>query len=148
MVDAERAVRWNRFSRARFRLEVKNYQIHELIGPLSRFYPALCFVNAELCLDDGTVLSAFAHRGRVTTWGLPERQSAAQWERAARAHEVKNIEDAYEDDDVREDAEFGMLEEALSHWDRRVRSALSRATPGAARRRPAMPRQTRAVRRR
>jgi len=34
------------------------------------------------------------------------------------------------------------------HWDRRVRSALRRATNGAARRRSTMPTQTRAVRRR
>src|SRR5262249_47563350 len=112
------------FSQKQFGLEVKNYQIHEMIRPLSTFYPAVCFVNAELCLDDGTVISAFAHGSRGATWNLPEKRSDFHWTRAARAHGVK-IHDAYEDDDVRSDAEFGMLHEAVVHWDSRVRSPLA-----------------------
>jgi len=123
-VSAGTVSRWGRFSRARFRLEVKNYQIHEMLRPLSKFYPALCFVNAELCLDDGTVMSAFAHRGRGTMWNLPQRRTDAQWKRAAVAHKVSDMDDAYEDDDVRDDAEFAMLLEALAHWDERVRHDL------------------------
>jgi len=67
--------RWGRFSQARFRLEVKNYQIHEVLRPLSKFYPAVCFVNAESCLDDSTAKSAFAYRGRGVTWNphVPQR---------------------------------------------------------------------------
>ncbi len=87
--------RWGRFSRARFRLEVKNYQIYELLRPLSKFYPAVYFANAELCLDDSTVMSAFAYRGRGVTWDLPESRSDTHWRRAALTHGVKDIEDAY-----------------------------------------------------
>lgn len=126
LATAQGVARWGRYSRARFRLEVKNYEIHEVITPMSRFYPALCFVNAELCLYDSTVQAACAHRGRRTTWSLPETQSDAHWRRAARRHKVKTLDEAYEDDDVRHDAELGMLKGALSHWDQRVRAALTR----------------------
>jgi hypothetical protein len=41
-------------------------------------------------------------------------------------HAVAKLEDAYEDDDVRRDAEHGMLTEALAHWDKRVLRTLKR----------------------
>lgn len=118
-------VRWSRFSRARFRLEVKNYQIHELIQPLSEFYPGLCFVNAELCLDDSTVMSAFAHRGAGATWDLPEGRQGVHWRRAARARGL-GAEEAYDNDDARNEAENGMLLEAAVHWNSRTRLTLIR----------------------
>jgi len=37
-----------------------------------------------------------------------------------------NMDDAYEDDDIRDEAEFAMLVEALAHWDERVRLILNR----------------------
>ncbi len=40
-----------------------------------------------------------------------------------------NMGDAYEDDDIRDEAEFAMLVEALAHWDERVRLILNRQRP-------------------
>ena len=46
--------------------------------------------------------------------------------RAAADHGVAKLEDSYEDDDVRYDAEEAMLAEGIAHWDERVLRALRR----------------------
>jgi hypothetical protein len=114
---------WHRFTRTAYELEVKNSQIHELLKLLSRHYPELCFVNSEICLDDGSVLSAFVRKGTCNIWDLPESRQNAHWRRGAVDHDI-SLEQAYGDDEVRADVERGMLAEALDHWDNRVLRAL------------------------
>ena len=109
-------------------MEVKNYDVYELLLPVSRFYAELCFINSELSLDDGEISAMYIARGRSTKWSLPEDRCDAHWRRAAEAHGVE-IDDAYEDDIVRSDAEEGMLAEAMSHWDTRVLRTLRRRKP-------------------
>lgn len=121
--SAKGTVTWHRFTRSAYELEVKNFQSHELFKPLSRHYRELCFVNSEICLDDGSVLSAFVRRGSGQIWELPETRQDAHWRGGALAHSM-SLEQAYDDDEVRADAERGMLVEALDHWDNRVLRAL------------------------
>lgn len=115
------------YTTATFTLEVKNVQIHEMLLPLSRCYPDVCFVNGELCLDDGSILSVFTRRGRQSQWDLPEARSDVHWENAAKIHGVSSMEDAYSDDDIRNEAQQAALSEAIDHWDIRVKRALRRA---------------------
>lgn len=122
--ESSRVDRCNEHWQFRFFLEVKDFQIHEILCPLSRLYPALCFVAVELCLDDGSFTSRFIHQGKASTWELPESSADAHWLRAARKLGIERMEDAYEDDAVIDDAESGMFLEALAHWDERVRDAL------------------------
>lgn len=119
--------RWHEGTQARYTLEVKNTQIHEMLLPLSRCYRHVCFVNSELCLDDGSIMSVFTRRGRQSKWDLPEARSDAHWKAAARQHGSKKINDAYDNDDIRSDAESASLSEALQQWDDRVRRVLRRA---------------------
>ena len=120
--------RWHEGTQARYTLEVKNTQIHEMLLPLSRCYPDVCFVNSEICLDDFSITSVFTRRGRHYQWDLPEVRSDAHWEVAAKAHGVKKMEDAYDDDNIRSEAVWAGLSEALDHhWDNRVRRTLRRA---------------------
>lgn len=56
-------IRWHGYTRLQDELEVKNTQIHEMLLPLSRCYLELCFVNSELCLDDGSTTSICTRRG-------------------------------------------------------------------------------------
>jgi hypothetical protein len=51
----------------------------------------------------------------------------AHWKTAAKQHRVRDMDDAYDDDDIRAEAESAMLSEALDHWDDRVTWALRRA---------------------
>jgi hypothetical protein len=121
--------RWHEGTQARYTLEVKNTQIHEMLLPLSRCYPDVCFVNSELCLDDGSIMGVFTRRGRQSKWDLPEARSDAHWAAAASQHGVYKMDDAYEDDDIRGDAESAGLSEAVQQWDDRVRRVLRRALP-------------------
>jgi hypothetical protein len=126
---SEPIARWHEGTQARYTVEVKNYQIHEMFLPLSRCYRDLCFVNSEICLDDSSVMSVFTRRGHQSKWDLPEARSDAHWEAAARQHGVSEMDEAYENDDIRWEAESAMLLEALQHWDDRVRRVLRRARP-------------------
>lgn len=114
---------WHRFTRTAYELEVKNSQIHELLKLLSRHYPELCFVNSEICLNDGLVLSAFVRKGSCRVWELPESRQDTHWRRGAVDNGI-SLKEAYDDDVVRADVEHGMLVEALDHWDNRVLRAL------------------------
>ena len=58
-----------------------------------------------------------------------EARSDAHWEAASRQHGGSEMDEAYENDDIRSEAESAMLLEALQHWDDRVRRILRRARP-------------------
>jgi len=120
---------WHGYARIEYELEVKNYEVHELLVPVSRSYTDLCFVDSEISLDSGEINGMYIARGRCSRWALPEGRCDAHWQRAAKEHGVAKIEDAYEDDGVRSDAEDGMLTEAMAHWDKRVLRALRRRNP-------------------
>jgi hypothetical protein len=68
----------------------------------------------------------YVARGRCSRWTLPEGRYNAHWNRAARENGFAKLDDAYEDDSVRSNAEKGMLAEALAHWDERVLRTLQR----------------------
>jgi hypothetical protein len=121
------SARWHEFAQARYTLEVKNTQIHQMLLPLSHCYPRLCFVNSELCLDDGSVLSVYSRKGRQFFWELPEKRSVMHWKAAAKLQGVENMEMAYDDDEVRRIAEDRMLTEGLLRWDQRFLRDLRRA---------------------
>jgi hypothetical protein len=116
---------WRGFSRAKYTLSLKNNEIHELFLPISRCYPALCFVNSQLD-DNGSIVSTFTKRGRQARWELPEERLEAYWKAAAKRHRIKNMEKAYDDAVCREGAEGCGLAEALNQWDDRVVLALKR----------------------
>lgn len=120
---------WHGYARIIYELEVKNYEVHTLLVPLSRSYTELCFVDSEISLDSGEINSMYIARGRCSKWALPEDRCDAHWQRAAKAQGVAKIEEAYEDDTIRSDAEDGMLAEAMAHWDKRVLRALRRCNP-------------------
>ena len=120
--------KWHSYDRALYEIEVKNYQIHELLLPLSQCYGALCFVDSEMCLDDGSIISVCVTEGRSATWALPEKRQTAHWKRAAKRHGVAKLTDAFEDDSVRSDAEDAMLSESLAHWDKRVLRVLGQGS--------------------
>jgi hypothetical protein len=117
---------WHGYARIEYGLEVKNYEVRELLVPLSKSYAELCFVDSELSLDSGEINSMYIARGRCSKWALPEDRCDAHWQRAAKENGVAKLTDAYEDDSVRSDAEEGMLAEAMSHWDKQVLRALRR----------------------
>jgi hypothetical protein len=123
---AERVAAWHGYARIEYGLEVKNYEVYELLTPLSRVYSDLCFVDSQISLDSGEIMAAYTARGRCSKWILSEERCGAHWERSAADHAVAELDDAYEDDDVRRDAEHGMLTEALAHWDKRVLRTLKR----------------------
>src|ERR1035438_9048021 len=83
--------RWHEGTQVRYTLEVKNTQIHEMLLPLSRCYRNVCFVNSELCLDDGSITSVFTRRGRQSKWDLPQVRIDAHWKAAAKQHGVKKV---------------------------------------------------------
>ena len=113
--------KWHTFARVLYEFEVKNNQMYVFLIPLSRCYAELCFVDSELCLDDGSVSSFYVSRGRVSTWDLPEDRQNSHWERAAKSHGFAELDDAcIADDNVRSDAETAMLTEGLTNWDDRV----------------------------
>ena len=120
---------WHGYARVEYSVEVKNYEIYHLLIPLSRSYPDLCIVDSEISLDSGEINSMYVTRGRCSKWTLPEDRCNAHWQRAATENGVAKIEDAYEDDSVRSDAEEGMLSEAMSHWDKRVLRTLRMRNP-------------------
>jgi len=120
---------WHGYARAEYGVEVKNYEIYNLLIPLSRSYAELCFVDSEISLDSSEINSMYIARGRSYRWTLPEDRCDAHWQRAAKVNGVAQLEDAYEDDGVRSDAEEGMLAEAMAHWDKRVLRALRRRVP-------------------
>jgi hypothetical protein len=121
-----RITRWHRYYQIEYSLELTNYELHELVQPLSRGYPHLVFIVSELCGDDGGLRSSFLHRGRCRQWSLPERAAGHHWRAAADAQGVKSLDDAYEDDLVRWDAERRMIDEGLRHWDSRLAVRLDR----------------------
>lgn len=112
-----RIASWHCWRRFRFFVEIKNFQIHGVLRPLSGLYPDLCFVAAELCLDDGSVTSRWIHRRRIRTWEMPDSRYDRHWKAAAREFEIDDVEAAYEDDTVRDQAELAMIEDALAHWE-------------------------------
>jgi len=122
-------VEWHGYARIEYRVEVKNYEIYQLLVPLSRSYAELCFVDSEISLDSGEINAMYVARGRCSRWALPEDRCNAQWQRAAKENGVAKLDDAYEDDAVRSDAEEGMLAEATAHWDKRVLRTLRRCNP-------------------
>ncbi len=122
--SASRLTQWHGYTRIEYRLEVKNYEVYELLVPLSRSYGDLCFVDSEISLDSGEINGRYIARGRCSTWPLPEDRCNAHWERAAKKNSIETLEDAYEDDSVRNDAEEAMLAEAMARWDKRVLLAL------------------------
>jgi hypothetical protein len=83
-------------------------------------------VDSQLSLDSGDIDAMYIARGRCSRWTLPEERCNAHWERAAQENGVAKLEDAYEDDDVRSNAEEGMLAEAIAHWDKHVLRMLRR----------------------
>jgi hypothetical protein len=117
---------WHAYARVVYEFEVKNYEIHRFLVPLSKCYTELCFVVSEICLADGSITSAYVTRGRASIWSLPEDRQNSHWERAAKGHGVAKLDDAYEDEEVRSDAEDNMLVEALEHWDKPVLCTLRR----------------------
>jgi hypothetical protein len=117
---------WHIYARIEYEVEVKNYEIFNLLIPLSRCYPELCLVDSQLSLDSGDIDAMYIARGRCSRWTLPEERCNAHWERAAQENGVAKLEDAYEDDDVRSNAEEGMLAEAIAHWDKHVLRMLRR----------------------
>jgi hypothetical protein len=119
-------VEWRGYARIEYRVEVKNYEIYQLLMPLSRSYPELCFVVSEISLDSGGINAIYVTRGRCSRWTLPEDRCDAHWNRAAKENGFAKLVDAYEDDSVRSVAEEGMLTEALAHWDQRVLRTLQR----------------------
>jgi hypothetical protein len=120
---------WHGYARVAYEIEVKNYEIYNLLTPLSRSYAGLCFVDSEISLDSGEINAMYIARGCCSRWTLPEDRCNSHWERAARENGVAKLEDAYEDDSVRSDAEEGMLSEAMAHWDKRVLRTLRRRNP-------------------
>lgn len=50
---AEPTEAWRGYIRVVYGLEVKNCEVYELLIPLSRAYPDLCFVDGQLSADDG-----------------------------------------------------------------------------------------------
>ncbi len=122
-------VEWHGYSRIEYRVEVKNYEIYQLLIPLSRCYAELCFVDSEISLDSGEINATYVTRGRCSRWTLPEDRCDAHWQRAAKVNGVELLGDAYEDDGVRSDAEEGMLAEAAARWDKRVIHTLRRRNP-------------------
>jgi hypothetical protein len=120
---------WHGYARIEYRVEVKNYEIYNLLIPLSRAYAELCFVDSEISLDSGEINAMYVARGRCSRWALPEDRCNAHWQRAAKENGVAKLDDAYEDDSVRSDAEENMLAEAMAHWDKRVLRALRTRNP-------------------
>ena len=120
---------WHGYARIEYSVEVKNYEIYNLLVPLSRAYAELCFVDSEISLDSGEINARYVARGRCSTWTLPEDRCDAHWQRAAKENGVAELDDAYEDDGVRSDAEEGMLAEAMAHWDKHVLRTLRRRNP-------------------
>jgi hypothetical protein len=120
---------WHGYARVEYSVEVKNYEIYSLLIPLSRFYAELCFVDSEISLDSGEINSMYIARGRCSRWTLADDRCGAHWQRAAKENGIAKLDDAYEDDSVRSDAEEGMLAEAMVHWDKRVLRALRRRNP-------------------
>jgi hypothetical protein len=120
---------WHGYARIEYRVEVKNYEIYDLLIPVSRAYAELCFVDSQISLDSGEINAMYIARGRCSRWDLPEDRCNAHWQRAAKENGVAKLDDAYEDDSVRSDAEEGMLAEAMAHWDKRVLRALRRRNP-------------------
>ncbi len=68
IVYPSRTKDFDRWARAKSTIEVKNCEIHTLIQPLSRRFPSLCFVDSELCLDNGLIDSHFIVDGRSRAW--------------------------------------------------------------------------------
>lgn len=126
--SVERVENWHGYARIAYSLEVKNYEVYEFLKPLSRAYRELCFVDSQISLDDGEIMAAYLARGQCCKWILPEERCNAHWEHAAADHGIAKLDDAYEDDGVRADAEGRMLAEAMAHWDRRVVRTLRRWT--------------------
>jgi hypothetical protein len=118
---------WCGFSRARYSLQVKNNEIHELLLPISRCYPALCFVNSQTDDCSGSIVSTYTRRARQARWELPEDRQEAYWKAAAKLHRFRKMENAYLDYACRDDAENGMLKAALDQWDDQVVRVLGRA---------------------
>lgn len=127
--SALRLAEWHCYARVEYEIEVKNYEIYDLLTPLSCSYPELCFVDSEISLDSGDINCMYISRGRCSRWTLPEHRSDEHWQRAAKKHGIAELDDAYEDDDVRSDAEEGMLAEAMAHWDKHVLRVLRRRYP-------------------
>jgi hypothetical protein len=127
--SGSRLTDWHGYVRIEYGLEVKNYEIYELLMPLSRSYAELCFVDSEISLDSGEINAMYIARGRCSRWTLPEDRCHAHWQRAAREHGIDKLDDAYEDDGLRSVAEDGMVAEAICHWDKRVLRALRTHKP-------------------
>jgi hypothetical protein len=121
-----RPTEWHGYTRIDYELEIKNYEVYEFLIPVSRAYRELCFVDSQICLHDGSIIAVYAARGRSSTWNLSMDRCDSHWVLAAKAHGIGKLEDAYEDDSIRSDAEDGMLTEALGHWDKRVLRVLRR----------------------
>ena len=77
-------VEWHGYSRIEYRVEVKNYEIYQLLIPLSRSYAELCFVDGEISLDSGEINAMYVTRGRCSRSTLPEDRCDAHWQRAAK----------------------------------------------------------------
>ncbi len=74
---------WHGFARIVYELEVKNYEVYELLTPLSRTYSDLCFVDSQISLDSGEIMATYIARDRCSKWILSEARCNAHWERAA-----------------------------------------------------------------
>ena len=49
---------WHGYALIVYGLEVKNYEVYELLTPLSRVYTDLCFVDSQISLDSGEIMAA------------------------------------------------------------------------------------------
>jgi hypothetical protein len=123
----ETLAEWRGFSQARYTLSIKNNEIHELLLPISRCYPALCFVNSQMDDSGASIMSTFTRRGRQSRGELPEARHDACWKAAAERRGIRDMFKAYDDDDCRDDAEQEMIVEAMNQWDERVVRVLRRA---------------------
>ena len=75
--SAGRVAEWNGYARVVYGLEIKNYEVYELLAPLSGIYSDLCFVDSQICLDSGEIMAAFVARGRCSKSLLPEARCNA-----------------------------------------------------------------------
>jgi len=118
---------WNGAFMSRFGLSVSNTDVRDYLVPLSRTYPEVYFVNAEGS-EDGNIVVALIRDGRMKTWRFPESRSNHHWKATAKRVGIKKLKDAYDDDDVRYEAESDMMNEAVDHFDGQIMIALKNRT--------------------
>jgi hypothetical protein len=130
-VETDPVHRWRGYARLWYSIVIKNYEIRDLLQPLSAMYPQLAFVNAQV--DEGSELvSAFIRCGRMTTWIPSHRSYEALWRKAAKKAGIAKFSDeVYDDDLIRMDVDNALYDAGREHWDAKVLSFLQRLLPAA-----------------